>query len=226
MHWIYWLDQCTMSIEHDIKFQEHDTHITLPMSLVPTPTAPPVVSTTPTPTSEGSQLEGEREGPKLETEAQLKANLHKGIRSLTVLPVKEVDYAGSRATHSGATLGTAAALVKDFNNLHVGGLNFAMAAVICDAARLELMSLEAAWKRDDWPMWQDAMQKELDSLEKAGTWELVEKLEGKNIIGCKWVYHLKFTVDHTIDKYKAHLVACSYTQIYDIDYTDTFTPVV
>lgn len=50
--------------------------------------------------------------------------------------------------------------------------------------------------------------------------------KGKNIIGCKWVYKIKRKADGTIDRYKACLVAKGYKQQYDIDYEDTFGPVV
>lgn len=58
------------------------------------------------------------------------------------------------------------------------------------------------------------------------TWKLVPKPQGKNIIGCKWVYKVKRKEDGTVDKYKARLVAKGYKHRYDIDYEDTFSPVV
>lgn len=40
---------------------------------------------------------------------------------------------------------------------------------------------------------------------------------------CKWVLTVKYKSYWTIDKYKAKLVVKSYTQMYRIDYQETFT---
>jgi Reverse transcriptase (RNA-dependent DNA polymerase) len=48
----------------------------------------------------------------------------------------------------------------------------------------------------------------------------------KNVVGCKWVFRLKRKADGSIDKYKAHLVARGFTQIYSVNYYDTYFPVV
>lgn len=57
------------------------------------------------------------------------------------------------------------------------------------------------------PKWQEAMRKELDALEKNGTWKVMTLPQGKKPIGCKWVYKIKHKADRTIERYKARLVA-------------------
>ena len=65
----------------------------------------------------------------------------------------------------------------------------------------------------------------MEALRKANTWDVVERPPGKNIVGCKWVLHIKKDAEGRIDKYKARLVARGFTQVYGVDYTETFAPV-
>jgi hypothetical protein len=76
----------------------------------------------------------------------------------------------------------------------------------------------------DWPSWEKAMGSEINMLRHMGTWETMPHLAGKNIVGCKWVYCIKWKADGSINKYKAWLVAHGFTQIYGVDYLDTFLP--
>jgi hypothetical protein len=74
--------------------------------------------------------------------------------------------------------------------------------------------------------WKAAMDLELDALMKNKTWHLVLPMKGGNIVGCKLVYKIKWKQDGSLDRYKARLVAKGFKQRYDIDYDDTFSPVV
>lgn len=76
------------------------------------------------------------------------------------------------------------------------------------------------------PKWRKAMQEEISALHKNNTWHLVPQRESNNLIDCKWVYKVKRRANGSIDRYKARLVAKGFKQRYEIDYEDTFSPVV
>lgn len=63
------------------------------------------------------------------------------------------------------------------------------------------------------------------ALGKNHTWEMVNLTQGKEHVGCKWVFTIKYKTDVTMKRYKARLVAKGYTQLYGIDYQETFAPV-
>ncbi|SRR6266404_4488633 len=86
-------------------------------------------------------------------------------------------------------------------------------------------SLQEACAHQDWPQWQKVMDKEIDTLEHAGTWVNVPRPTNRNIVSSKWVFCIKHKANGEIDKYKVHLVACGFTQIYGIDYYSTYWPV-
>ncbi|CAL2276456.1 unnamed protein product [Prunus armeniaca] len=73
--------------------------------------------------------------------------------------------------------------------------------------------------------WQEAMNAELEMIEKNNTWELVERQADKPVIGVKWVFKTKLNLDGTVQKHKARLVAKGYSQKPRIDYNETFAPV-
>jgi hypothetical protein len=63
----------------------------------------------------------------------------------------------------------------------------------------------------------------MDSILSNGTWELIERPYGCKPMGCKWVFKKKLMPDGTIDKYKARLVAKSYTQKEGEDFFDVYS---
>ncbi|KAJ4787232.1 Retroelement pol polyprotein-like [Rhynchospora pubera] len=73
--------------------------------------------------------------------------------------------------------------------------------------------------------WRNAMQAEIDALERNRTWTVEDLPPTKTAIGCKWVYRIKYNSDGSIERYKARLVVLGNRQIEGIDYTETFAPV-
>ena len=66
----------------------------------------------------------------------------------------------------------------------------AMATVIESAEGL-MPPYEEVCKCLDWPKWEQAIRKELDSLKESSTWELVKCLPDTNVVESKWVLQIK-----------------------------------
>ena len=73
------------------------------------------------------------------------------------------------------------------------------------------------------PGWRQAMLDEMNVLQNNGTWELVPLPSRKSVVGCRWIFAIKVSPDGTIDSLKARLVAKGYSQIFGLDYGDTFS---
>jgi hypothetical protein len=99
-----------------------------------------------------------------------------------------------------------------------------MAATMAEADTLESTYKEAQ-SLSDWPEWKKAILTELNSLKAASTWELVERPFNTNIIDSKWVFCVKKDAEGNITMWKACLIACGFTQVYGINYFETFVPV-
>ena len=76
-----------------------------------------------------------------------------------------------------------------------------------------------------YPKWKIAIQEELENLQKAGTWTIVERPKGRNIVKNKWVFRIKKDAARKVERYKARLAAKGFTQVFGVDYYDTWAPV-
>jgi hypothetical protein len=72
----------------------------------------------------------------------------------------------------------------------------------------------------------EAVNCELDSLDRAGTWKMGDKVEGGNEGGSKWVLKVKRLADGRMDRFKAPLVTQSFTQCPGFDLDNTEAPVI
>src|ERR1700678_3195560 len=86
-------------------------------------------------------------------------------------------------------------------------------------------SFEEVRKRADWPRWEEAIRVELKNLKDNGTWTMVERPAGTNIVDSRWVLQVKKNAASEVEKYKAHLVAKGFTQIYGVDFYKTYAPI-
>ena len=55
---------------------------------------------------------------------------------------------------------------------------------------------------------------------------MVLRPKGKSVVYSKWIYKIKHVADGIIEKYKEIFVAHGFSQKEDIDYEDTFAPIV
>lgn len=78
--------------------------------------------------------------------------------------------------------------------------------------------------------WLAAAVAELQSMKDLQVWEKVDaaqaRREGRQPIGCKWIFKVKYRSDGTVDKFKARLVAQGFSQRQGIDFKETFAPVM
>ena len=75
--------------------------------------------------------------------------------------------------------------------------------------------------------WKEAISDEMNSLEKQGTWTVVDKpTNNRRIIGSKWVFAVKTDPEGNILRFKARFVARGFSQQRDIDFHETYAPVV
>lgn len=72
-------------------------------------------------------------------------------------------------------------------------------------------------------MWNKSVNVELVALEENKTWDVVSLPEGKNVVGCRWIFTLKFNADGPVERPKSRLVAQGYTQQGGVDYLETFS---
>jgi hypothetical protein len=102
-------------------------------------------------------------------------------------------------------------------------------AVVAETSNSEALkprNLVEAKRRPDWPLWEQAIHEELNTLRTAGTWRLEHAPPGANVIGSKWVFKAKKDATGKVVRHKARLVAQGFSQVEGVDYFDTYAPVV
>jgi transposase InsO family protein len=75
--------------------------------------------------------------------------------------------------------------------------------------------------------WKVAMDKEMQSLRDNDVYDLVPLPSSTtNIMGCRWLYKIKYNSEGELERFKARLVGQGFTQVYGVDFNETFAPVV
>ena len=67
-----------------------------------------------------------------------------------------------------------------------------------------------------------AMDLEIECIEKDHTWEVVDLLEDKDVISVKWIYETKQDDDGNVQKQKERMIIRGFTQQLDIEFNETF----
>jgi hypothetical protein len=222
-HHIYWPEKRSVSVERSVRFNFGDDVVVrvLPLEGEAGSNKPNTLTQNETPkenvedgnsdvveTSEPDPVGGR--GKRIRKESEYVRMLKEGSgitgqRSKDGLP---------KGMQSGSTIETVDESVAEH----------AMATVI-ESAEGTMPTYEEARRRPDWPKWEEAISKELDSLKSFGTWELVKRPKDTNVVDSKWVLKIKKNSAGEVEKYKARLVAKGFMQIYGIDYYETYAPV-
>jgi len=72
--------------------------------------------------------------------------------------------------------------------------------------------------------WRAAIMKELDSMTKRKVWKVIKRShmpKNRRCVKSKWVFDIKRS-----GTFKVRLVACGYTQVPGVDFTDSYAPVI
>ena len=83
-----------------------------------------------------------------------------------------------------------------------------------------------AMTREDWPLWKEAIRKELMSIVKKGTFRDIQSgrvMKGKPL-GTKMVLTIKYNNDGTVERYKARFVVLGNHQVFGESYDETYAP--
>lgn len=70
------------------------------------------------------------------------------------------------------------------------------------------------------------MRAKFQALIENLTWDLVRYTDEMKMISNKWIYKVKTHADGSLDKLKARLVARGFEQYAEVDFLETFSPVV
>nr|GEX75305.1 ribonuclease H-like domain-containing protein [Tanacetum cinerariifolium] len=76
------------------------------------------------------------------------------------------------------------------------------------------------------PNWGNAMYDEYNALVKNGTWLLVPRPAGVNMVRSMWLFKHKFHADGNLSRAKARLVANGSSQQLGVDFDEMFSPVI
>nr|GEV18014.1 putative ribonuclease H-like domain-containing protein [Tanacetum cinerariifolium] len=72
----------------------------------------------------------------------------------------------------------------------------------------------------------EAMNKEMEALNRNNTWVITDLPKGRKPVGCKWIYKIKYKSNGEVERYQVRLVAKGCSQKEGLYYEETFSPIV
>ena len=82
-------------------------------------------------------------------------------------------------------------------------------------------TIDEALARPDADKWREALETELGAMRNNKVYALAFLPEGASAVGCRMIFDIK----QPSGRYKCRLVAQGYTQVYGVDYDETYAPV-
>jgi hypothetical protein len=215
-------DNEAKSEEEDVKEAEkHEKHDLPPVIPLATDNEPPNIDPTPPPQHpkrirasdvldepEPNTGRGFRSRPKAGTYARMNSGLD---------PL-EANMAFAEEFLDNAE-GVAFDLDDDENGWYTSPPEFAFAGSMDD----EPASYHEAMNGSDAAQWKAAWEKEIGRLEKARTWDLVDRPTNAPVIPCDLVFKTKRDADNEVVEHRLRLVAGGHRQRKGIDYEESFS---
>ena len=87
----------------------------------------------------------------------------------------------------------------------------------------DLKSLDEGLRGLDAKKWEEALQYEINPLEKLGTWEVEDLPAGQTVIPCSEVVRVKRGPNGETQSYRVRIVAGGHRQVEGVNYMETFS---
>ena len=101
-----------------------------------------------------------------------------------------------------------------------------MMSVSANSLGPEPHNRKTALASTEWYQWKEAMQEEYDSLLENKTWAVVDRPANRKVLTGRWVFKRKLGSDGEVARHKARFVVRGFSQIYGLDFDETYASVV
>ena len=101
-----------------------------------------------------------------------------------------------------------------------------MMSVSANSLGPEPHNRKTALASTEWKQWEQAMQEEYNSLLENKTWEVVNRPTNRKVLTGRWVFKRKLGSDGEVARHKARFVVRGFSQIYGLDFDETYASVV